>query len=67
MLRPEDDGRFVALDVRTGEHEVDEDDYTAVSRLRARNPTAEAWLGRVGQPLPIAVVPGGAVEITPLP
>ena len=33
MLRPEDDGKFVALDVQTGEYEVDEDDYAAVSRL----------------------------------
>ena len=50
MLRPEDDGKFIALDVQTGDYEVDEDDYAAVSRLRARNPAAEAWLSRVGQP-----------------
>jgi hypothetical protein len=50
MLRPEDDGKFVALDVQTGDYEVDEVDYAAVSRLRARNPAAEAWLSRIGQP-----------------
>ena len=50
MLRPEEDGKFVALDVRTGDYEVDVDDYAAVSRLRARNPAAEAWLSRIGQP-----------------
>jgi hypothetical protein len=50
MLRPEDESKFVALDVRTGEYEIDEDDYGAVSRLRARNPAAEIWLSRVGQP-----------------
>ena len=50
MLRPEDDGKFVALDVLTGDYEVDEDDYAAVSRLRARNSAVEAWLSRVGQP-----------------
>jgi hypothetical protein len=50
MLRPEDDGKFVALDVQTGDYEIDEDDYAAVSRLRVRNPAAEAWVGRVGQP-----------------
>jgi hypothetical protein len=74
-LRPEDDDKFV--DVETGDYEVDEDDYSAVSRLRARNPAAEVWLSRVGHPaaykmrrdreLRIAVVPGGVVEITPLP
>ncbi len=48
--RLEDDGKFVALDVQTGDYEVDEDDYAAVSRLRARNPAAQVWLSRVGQP-----------------
>jgi hypothetical protein len=49
-LRPEDDGKFVAIDIDAGDYEVDEDDYTAVTRLRRRRPNAEIWLGRVGQP-----------------
>ena len=49
-LRPEDDGKFVAIDVRTGEFEIDADDYAAVSRLRARVPTADVWLARAGSP-----------------
>jgi hypothetical protein len=49
-LRPEDDGKFVAMDIGTGEYELDEDDYTAVMRLRSRRPSAEVWLGRVGEP-----------------
>ena len=40
-LRPEDDGKFVAIDVVTGDHEIDEDDYAAVMRLRARRPSAD--------------------------
>ena len=32
MLRPEDDGKFVAIDIGTGDHEIDEDDYAAVTR-----------------------------------
>ena len=48
-LGPEDDGKFVAVDVETGEFEVDEDDYAAVSRLRTRRPAADIWLGRVGE------------------
>ena len=41
-LRPEDDGKFVAIDVVTGDYEIDEDDYAAVMRLRAagRRPTS---------------------------
>jgi hypothetical protein len=49
-LRPEDDGKFVAIDVATGDHEIDEDDYAAVMRLRARRPSADVWLACVGQP-----------------
>jgi hypothetical protein len=49
-LRPEDDGKFVAIDITTSDYELDEDDYTAVTRLRSRRPSAEVWLGRVGQP-----------------
>lgn len=50
LLRPEDDGKFVAIDVGTGDHEIDEDDYAAVTRLRTRRPSAEVWLERVGHP-----------------
>jgi hypothetical protein len=50
MLRPEDDGKFVAVDVQTGDYEDSDDDYAAVSRLRARNPAADVWLSQVGQP-----------------
>jgi hypothetical protein len=49
-LRPEDDGQFVAIDITTGDHELDKDDYAAVTRLRVRRPSGEIWLGRVGQP-----------------
>jgi hypothetical protein len=49
-LRPEDDGKFVAVDIDTGDYEIDPDDYAAVTRLRNRRPSAEVWLGRVGEP-----------------
>jgi hypothetical protein len=49
-LQPEDDGKFVAIDVESGEYEIDEDDYNAVMRLRSRQPVAEIWLARVGAP-----------------
>ena len=80
-LRPEDDGKFVAIDVETGDYEIDEDDYATVARLRSRKPAADIWLMRAGYPttyrmgmrllaghkLEIDVVPGGLVEIVPLP
>ena len=50
VRRPEDEDKFVAIDIDTGDYELDEDDYTAVMRLRGRRPSAEIWLGRIGQP-----------------
>lgn len=49
-LRPEDEGKFIAVDVGTGGYEIDDDDYAAVTRLRARLPMAEVWLARAGSP-----------------
>ena len=49
-LRPEDDGRFVAIDVESGAFEVDENDLAAVSRLHRRVPGAQVWLVRAGYP-----------------
>ena len=44
-LRPEDDGKFIAIDIGTGDCELDEDDYAGVTRLRRRRPLAEAGSG----------------------
>lgn len=49
-LRPEDDGKYAAIDVISDDFELDVDDFAAVARLRARRPAAEVWLERVGQP-----------------
>lgn len=49
-LRPEDHGKFIAIDVGTGDYEVDVDDYSAVMHLRARRPAGELWLAQAGYP-----------------
>jgi hypothetical protein len=49
-LRPEDDGKFVAIDVDSGDYVVDKDDYAATARLRSRKPAADIWLMRAGYP-----------------
>lgn len=54
-LRPEDDGKFVAIDVETGGYEIDEDDYAAIARLRSRKPAADIWLMRAGYPAPYRI------------
>lgn len=49
MLLPDDHGRFIAIDIKTEDFEVDDDDYTAVMRVRGRRPDGEIWIGRVGE------------------
>jgi hypothetical protein len=59
VLGPADDGKFVAIDVETGDHAIDADDYVAVKQLRIRRPLAEIWLVRVGQPAAYRMRRGG--------
>jgi hypothetical protein len=48
-LRPEDEDRFVAIDIESGSYEIDRDDFAATERLLARHSDAQIWLARVGQ------------------
>ncbi len=47
-LTPEDEGKFVLIDIETGVYEIDEDELAASDRLWARCPTAQVWMARVG-------------------
>ena len=47
-LNDEDDGKFVALDIDTGEYEIHKSEITAGDRLRKRLPEAQIWMVRVG-------------------
>ena len=58
LLTPQDDGKFVAVDVATGEYEIDGDDYAAVTRLADRKPSAEIWLTRAGEKAAYRIVRG---------
>jgi hypothetical protein len=48
-LRPEDDGKYVAVAFEAGDFEIDADDYAATGRLLARRPGARVWLMRAGR------------------
>lgn len=50
QLRPEDDDKYVAIDVDTGAFEVDASDIEAVMRLHSRRAGARVWLERAGWP-----------------
>lgn len=47
-LKPEDQGKFIVIDIDTGAYEVDQDELAASDRLRARSPRGQIWLRRVG-------------------
>lgn len=47
-LEPDDEGKFVAVDVETGEFEIAADELTASKRVKARRPNAAICLLRVG-------------------
>jgi len=47
-LRPEDEGKYVAVAVEADDFELDADDYAATGRLLARRPGARLWLMRTG-------------------
>ena len=47
-VRDEDEGKYVAIDIITGDFEIDESDLAASDRLQARSPGSQTWLTRVG-------------------
>ena len=47
-LEPEHKGKFLALDIETGEHEMDADEMAAIDRARAQMPDKILYILRVG-------------------
>ncbi len=48
QVEPGHEGKFVVIDIETGDYEVDADELTASDLLFARNPDAQIWTRRVG-------------------
>ncbi len=49
-VEPQNKGKFLVIDIKTGAYELDEDDLTASKRLLARHPDAEIYGLRIGYP-----------------
>ena len=43
-------GKFVVIDVNSGDYEIADDDLTATLRLTSRRPDAITWAERIGYP-----------------
>ena len=44
----DDEGKFVVIDIDTGDYEIDIDELDAYDRLISRNPEAQVWVMQVG-------------------
>lgn len=61
-VEPQQNGKFLVLDIETGEYEVDADSVAALERAAAKHPGPALYLVRVG--FPTAVKLGGRFRVT---
>jgi hypothetical protein len=47
-LAPKDVGKYMAVDIETGEFEIAADEMKAGDKLRARLANAQIWMARIG-------------------
>ena len=47
-VMPQDKGKFLIIDIETGDYEVDKDDLQAEKRLRSRRPNGVLYGMRIG-------------------
>ena len=50
LVEPREHGKFVVIDIYSGDYEVDHRDADATNRLFDRHPDAMTWAVRVGYP-----------------
>jgi hypothetical protein len=59
-LMPQDKGKYLTLDIESGDYEVDDDDLSGEKRLRARRPDGVFFGFRIGYTT--AYTLGGGLE-----
>ena len=48
VIEAGNEGKYVAIDIESGDYEVDVDELVATDRLSARHADAQVWLRRIG-------------------
>ncbi|MBD2498755.1 hypothetical protein [Nostoc sp. FACHB-280] len=48
QLEAGNDGKIVAIDIETGDFEIDKSEIVACDRLETRHPDAQIWIVRIG-------------------
>ena len=49
MVEPQENGKFIVIDIKSGDYEIDWKGLVASRRLRERHPDAIGYLGKVGR------------------
>ena len=60
LVEPQENGKFIVIDIETGDYEIDEDEIAADERLHERRPDAVGYLGRIGYEAAYRMGFGGA-------
>ena len=50
LVEPQEKGKFVVIDIESGDYEIDRDHLAATRRLRERRPDSVRYTGRIGFP-----------------
>lgn len=48
QIKQDDNGKFVIIDIESGDFEIDSDELAAGDRLLVRKPEAQMWVTRIG-------------------
>jgi hypothetical protein len=60
LVEPQENGKFIVIDIESGDYEIDEDEIAADERLYERRPDAVGYLGRIGCKAAYRIGFGGA-------
>jgi len=55
-------GKFIVIDVESGDYEIDSKAIEATHRVMARHPDGERFLIRIGCPMPFQILTPGVLE-----
>ncbi len=48
LVEPQENGKFIVIDVESGDYEIDDEEIDASQRLKERRPDSIRFLARVG-------------------
>ena len=60
LVEPQENGKFIVIDIESGDYEIDADSLAAEARLQERRPAAVGFLSRVGYESAYSIGWGGA-------